>query len=598
MKRIKYILLLLMFIFIPNVNAETNLTTRLECPDSGIINGSLTCTIKADIDGEPITKLNANVCITYPGNENCESIEYSGFNDKIKSSGTNLSVGIIEIAKGKITKSGNLTVSLILTSGTSISGDVTFSDKIINKQVKILNNDAKLSNLTIDGNSVIDSLDKEYVTTKSTAEINAVLNDKNASIKSGTGTINLACGKKTYSVATLAEDKLTSNSYKMIINRTCDDSAVLKEIKLSSGALNPLFSSAVVNYSVSVSKDINKISITPVPASEKSTVKINNDTKTEIALEYGNNEVTIEVTSEKGTSNIYTISINREDGRSNNNYLSSITLSSGKILFSKETLVYDVKVLNEVTSIEVNAVPELATSKVEVIKDDTLKVGDNLITIKVTSEKGEVNEYKLNVTRLEEGETLGDNPKIKDIVIEGYDLDFNSDVKTYTLNIDKEDKLDIKVYMEDETATYTILDNENLKDKSVITIKTLSEDGSSETYKIIIKKSDSILILVIAVLCVVIAVVLIIIIIKNKSKDSDDKVTTNVVKNDKLLSKIDKQLDNIKETEYNGKKLIKEAEPIDVEEYKICSLCGHKIAFETKICPYCKKDFSKSTETL
>ncbi len=595
MKRIKYIVLLLFIImFIPNVNAETKLNARLDCPSTIKINSSLTCNIKADIEGEPIDNLNANLCITLPGNETCESEEYSNFNTSIKDAGNNLVIGTIEIPKNKITKRGNLTVSFIFTSGSSSAGAVNFGEKILNKQIKVLNNDAKLSNLTIDSVSIIDELEKEHTYDKSTVEINAVLNDKNAKIKSGTGKIDLKCGKNTYEIKTEAEDKTTTNTYKILINRTCDENSTLKEIKLSSGALNPVFNSSVINYTISVSKDIDKLTITPVSTSNKATVKINNDTKTEIPLNYGNNEVKIDVTSEKGTKTTYTLTINREDGRDTNNYLSNIVLSNGKLLFQKEILSYDVKVLYEVTTIEVTATPEMKTSKVEVIKDKTLKVGDNLITIKVTSEKGDVNEYKINVKRLEEGQTLGDNPKIKDIVIEGYKLDFKSDVTTYTLKIDKEKELNIKVYMEDETATYTILDNKDLKNKSVITIKTLSEDGSSENYKIIIQKNNSIIIPIIAIICVIAGGISIFLIIKNKNKDK--KVTTNIVKEDKLLSRIDKQLEEIKETEYDGKQVVKEAVIEEVEEYKICPLCGHKISFETPICPYCKKDFTKSKE--
>lgn len=602
MKKIKYVIIFLfMFMLTTNVNAEARLTARLECSDTVKLNSSIVCNIKADIDGGSISELKANKCITLPGKQTCDIESYSTFNSDLKETGNNITIGTIEVKKDLITKPGNLTISFQFTSGTSNTGDVVFTESIINKEIKVLNNDATLNNLTIDSTSVIDSLDKEHVYNKETVEINGVLNDKNASIKSGTGKIDLKCGKNTYNVVTLAEDKTASKTYKLLINRTCDESATLKEIKLSSGSLNPTFNSSTVNYAISVSKDIDKLTITPVPTSDKSTFKINNSDSNEVALEYGDNEVKIEVTSENGSKGVYTLTINREDSRDNNNYLSDIELSSGKILFDKETLSYNVKVLYDVTTIDVTAKAEKETSKVEVTKDKTLKVGENLIIIKVTSEKGDTKEYSINVTRLKEGETLGDNPRIKDIVIEGYKLDFKSDVTSYTLKIDDEEELDITVYMEDETSTYTISDNENLKNKSVITINTLSEDGSTLTYKIFIEKSNSILLIIIVVICILlIGGISIFLILKNKNKNKKDdkKVTTNVVKEDKVLSKIDKQLESIKENDYDGNPVVKEATTVPVEEYKICPLCGHKISFESKICPYCKKNFSISTETL
>ncbi len=593
MKKIKYLIIFVFtFMLAINVNADTKFSARLECNDTAKIGEKVICNIKADIDQGSITSLNATLYVELPDGENYNQV-FTEFNENLKEMGSNITIGTIEISKDKITKSGNLSISLQFNSATSVT-DVILPSEIINKQIKVLNNNANLDSLIIDDVDIINSLDKEYTYNKEQIEIKTILSDNNASIKSGSGKINLICGKNTYNVITLAEDKTTTKTYKILINRTCDENATLKDIKLSSGSLNPTFNSSVTNYTVSVSKDIDKLSITPSLTSEKSKYTINNSTKNEVELNYGDNEVKIEVISETGTKNTYTLVINREDGRDTNNYLSDIKLSDGKILFDKDTLSYDIRVLYEVTKIDIEAPAEMATSKVE-ISDSNLEVGTNIITIKVTSEKGEEREYILNIERLKEGETLGDNPKIKDIVISGYNLDFNTDVTSYTLKIKDEEKLDITVYMEDETASYKIENNENLKNKSVITINTLSEDGSTLTYKIFIEKSNSILFIIILIIIVILSFgIVIYFILKNKKQKN--KVVPNPIKEDKILSKIDKQLDQI--NDYNASPVVREAVLEEVEEYKICPLCGHKISFEASICPYCKKNFSKSTETL
>ena len=61
---------------------------------------------------------------------------------------------------------------------------------------------------------------------------------------------------------------------------------------------------------------------------------------------------------------------------------------------------YEVKVLNDIEKIEVLAVPEKSTSKVEVKKDDVLKDGENIIVVTVTSEKETTRSYTIKVIRL------------------------------------------------------------------------------------------------------------------------------------------------------------------------------------------------------
>ncbi len=593
MKKINYLyLLIFVLLLIPsNVFAQIKITPKLECPTTVKIGKSATCSIKADIEGGKIESISATTCITLPGEADCNPESYSGFNSNIGEVAKNITIGTIEVKKENITKVGNLTVSLNFNSGVGKDDEVIFTEDIFNETIKVLNNDATLANLTLDSVSIIDALDKEHKIDKESVEIGAVLNDKNASIISGTGKIDLKCGKNIYEVVTKAEDE-TKKTYKITIERTCSSDTTLKEIKLSSGSLSPAFKKDIKEYTLNVSKDIDKITIKPVATSDKAKVLINNDTKNEISLNYGENKIVIEVTSEDNKKTTYTITINREDGRSTNNYLESLELSDGKLIFSKEELNYDVKVLYDVKSTEVTAIPEAESSKVEITGGKNLKVGENTITIKVTSENGLVNEYKINVRRLNEGETLGDNPNIKEININGYNLEFDPEKTNYTLKIDKEESLDIEVIMEDETSSYLIEGNENLKNKSIITIKTMSTDGTTNTYKIVIEKTSFPWLLIIAVVAVIISGILIFIILKNKNKKP--KVKTKVVKDEKLLSKVNKQIEKIDEVEYTKEKVVKEATIEEVEEYKICSLCGHKIRFESKICPYCKKDFTKS----
>ena len=260
----------------------------------------------------------------------------------------------------------------------------------------------------------------------------------------------------------------------------------LKNIKLSRGILSPSFSSNVYEYSAKVSSDVETISIDGVKND------INQTIEGEVAdakLKYGKNTFKLTVTNGSSSKRIYEIVITREDNRDTNALLASLSLSSGNIKFSPDIYSYETKVLYDVTDLSVLATPEKKTSTVKVEGDKNLKVGENLLTITVKSEKGNEQKYNIKVTRLAEGEQIGDNANIKNISIEGYNLGFDYSKQDYKLLIKKEDQLNITIDMDDPNATYQITGNENLKDGSIITIITQSVDGSAtQKYSIEITK--------------------------------------------------------------------------------------------------------------
>ena len=298
------------------------------------------------------------------------------------------------------------------------------------------------------------------------------------------------------------------------------------------------------------------------------------------------------------------------------------------------------KVLYDVTKLNIKYETEEEHAKVVILGDvNKLKEGENNITLKVTSEKGDVKEYKIIVTRLKEGETLGNNPDISEINIKGYDINFSKNKQVYSLKIDNEKKLDIEIVLEDSTSSYKIVGNDNLKDGSIIKINTTSKDGSTREYQIIIEKENKTFLYIIGTILILsvlglIAYVVISKIKENKEnpkqpKEKDVKVTTNVIKNknkeDVDLEKIEKQL---KEIEDKKSKLLDVTKPISIipdnvndltnqeelkeikekqdnlleevnaikeqikeEGVKTCNICGHKILSSLEVCPYCKHKF-------
>ncbi len=115
-----------------------------------------------------------------------------------------------------------------------------------------------------------------------------------------------------------AENGTTTAIYTITVNPPSSD-AKLQNITLSSGSLNPGFSSSTVSYAASVSSNIGSITITPVQNQFHSTIKVNNATTSTgsasdpISISVGSILISIDVTAEDGVStSTYSINVTRE----------------------------------------------------------------------------------------------------------------------------------------------------------------------------------------------------------------------------------------------------------------------------------------------
>ena len=100
-----------------------------------------------------------------------------------------------------------------------------------------------------------------------------------------------------------------------------------------------------------------------------------------------------------------------EKTKSSNNYLSSITLSDGKINFKKDVLTYDIIVDYEVSNIEIKANLEDEKSTITGIGKHNLSVGNNTIKLTIKAEDETERTYTLNISREEELKSLLMNGK-------------------------------------------------------------------------------------------------------------------------------------------------------------------------------------------
>ena len=269
------------------------------------------------------------------------------------------------------------------------------------------------------------------------------------------------------------------------------DINTLDDLKIDRGQVSPEFDKDVIRYEAVVNSD--KVVIEAIPSDSEAKVE---GALGEQVLNYGTNTFVIKVISVRGNTREYYLYITRnleedkketldkeEDSvkKSSDFTLKHLSISEGKIDFKNDKFLYEVTVDNAVSKIEVEAVPNSDKAKVEIQNVDELRIGENTIKVVVTAEDGTVGTYVIIVNRKEK---LSSDATIKNLEVIGYDLAFQADVLEYELQIEDEDKLDIRVELNDEKAKYKIIGNKNLKNNSIIKIKVVAEDGTELIYKI------------------------------------------------------------------------------------------------------------------
>ena len=212
--------------------------------------------------------------------------------------------------------------------------------------------------------------------------------------------------------------------------------------------------------------------------------------------------------------------------------------------FSIKKTEYTLKVLNEVENIEIATTQEEGIN-VEITGNENLVVGENEIVIKLTDENNNTNEYKIIVTRLEEGQTLSNIHYLKSLVVGGYNINFVKEQLIYTLTIPNDiNRLEITAIPEEENSMIEIKGNEELTDGSLITINVIGEDNETTVYTIDITKEANInymLIIAASIIILLIVILVILIIIKSNKKKQN-------IKNDSKPKVLDSNKNESKET--------------------------------------------------
>ncbi|WP_096356028.1 cadherin-like beta sandwich domain-containing protein [Mucilaginibacter gotjawali] len=254
--------------------------------------------------------------------------------------------------------------------------------------------------------SVINSITSITVTPIS-SDNTATISVNNIPVISGmpSTAIPLNIGPNIINITGTAQDKTTTLTYTLTVNRAVAANANLVALHLSAGTLSPIFSTATTGYTTSVPNTMASITVIPIAADINAAIKINsvtvisNQASTPIPLNIGPNSISITVTAQNGTTEkTYSVVVSRLP--SANAGLAGITLSNGVItpVFSTSKYSYTASVPYNVSSVKLTATGSDTTAMITVngtqvqpgtaSPDIPLSVGPNTIATTVTAQDG------------------------------------------------------------------------------------------------------------------------------------------------------------------------------------------------------------------
>ena len=337
-------------------------------------------------------------------------------------------------------------------------------------------------NYTVDVDENVDSITIDVVKTSTKSKI-----------LEGTGTHSLKLGKNTIEIVVQSE-KETKRTYTIIVTREDKRESIntLNSINVSVGSLNPVFHKETTKYIVKVNEVVTSIKIDATLTSNKSSFVEGYGPKTINNLKFGENIVLIKVKAENETIKTYEIIVRRTDSRSSNNYLKELNITNTKIDFRKNTTEYSLVVPNNVNEVTVTANVEDLKSKLTGTGKYKLKEGANTIIVEVKAENETIRKYTIQITRISDNVNNEHvSNKLTKLEVKNYNINFESSIREYSLEIGDETELDISFIPETKSSSVLVVGNKELINGSVVKVIVTSIDGNQNEYNINIIKKET-----------------------------------------------------------------------------------------------------------
>ena len=197
------------------------------------------------------------------------------------------------------------------------------------------------------------------------ADPTSIVKVNDVAMTGGQSTVNLNVGNNTINVLVTALDGVTKKNYTITVER--EQGAILNNLTISSGALDPTFSSDHLNYTTqNVVYDTTSVTVTPTTNIPGCAIKVNGNTATSdqpstVNLNVGSNTINI-VVANGAASQTYTITVVRENSlyldRVNLAYTGNRFIYSDVIDMNQTTLSYTAVVSSKASSVVMTLMAE------------------------------------------------------------------------------------------------------------------------------------------------------------------------------------------------------------------------------------------------
>ena len=283
----------------------------------------------------------------------------------------------------------------------------------------------------------------------------------------------------------------------------------LSALAVEGQTLTPTFSADVTSYTVTVPEETEAVNITATVEDTGKATLTGTGSKT---LSGKLTTATIKVTAEDGTSTNYVVNIIREAKqvtpepepekepevvKSNDSTLKKLDVSGYTLTpaFSSGVTSYAMKVTNNITALNVTAIPNDEKAKVSISGNKNWVEGNNAILVKVTAEDGTSTIYTVNVNRAAANTKSSDtNVDLRIISSHSINPEYSNSLNEFYVTVPNDvTKLDLTVTPYDKKTKVTINNNDKELEVGVltpVTISVVAEDGTSRTITLYVTRSE------------------------------------------------------------------------------------------------------------
>ena len=180
----------------------------------------------------------------------------------------------------------------------------------------------------------------------------------------------------------------------------------LSSLSIEGVEITPEFNKETTQYTATVDGDVTELKIDAKAEDSKAEVTVEGNED----LQEGDNVIKVKVTAEDNTTRTYFITVKKGEGTLTDDSLKLSSLTIERVnfedAFSPDTYTYELPLNTYVDSLEITATPNQADATVEIIGNSNFQIGENVVTILVTSADGtETATYQIKVN-IAEGATV------------------------------------------------------------------------------------------------------------------------------------------------------------------------------------------------